>query len=383
MKLFENKHRTFSKPAGHNENSYDYYDRSARKDVAIIRKTLNKWFRKYPDEEKIELKNRFKKSFSSAFYELFIFNLFKSQGFKVIIHPNAPSTTKRPDFLVSKRTIEFYIEAKIATGESKKQESLRKRMNQIYDSLNTINSPNFFLAIEELILHTTLQPSTREIRDKIETELRKFDPDEVTRIIQNSGYENRPKITFDDQNLTLIISIIPKDPEFRNQDSTPIGVSPSEAFWGGEEESIKTSFAKKAKRYGKLDKPYIICINSIGIKFTGGYDVLNAVWGTVALSWSTNPAARDEKVTRIKDGIFLSDNGPIFKNVSGILITHVMEFNIPNSNYWLIKHPFASRELDFKIFDLGYQFIKDSKIIPISGKTIGEILKIKPNWLDE
>ena len=381
MKLFENKHRTFSKPATHNENTYDYYDRSARKDVSIIRKTLNKWFRKYPDEEKIDLKNRFKKSFSSAFYELFIFNLFKSQGFKIFIHPNVPNTTKRPDFLVSKGTMEFYIEAKIATGESKKQESLRKRMNQIYDSLNTISSPNFYLEIEKLILHSALQPSTREIRNKIETELKNLDPDEVTRIIQTSGYENKPKITFEDQSLTLIISIIPKGPEFRNQDSRPIGVYPSEAFWGGEEESIKTSFTKKAKRYGKLDKPYLICINSTGIKFTGDYDVLNAVWGTLALS--TNPGVVDEKVTRIKDGLFLSDNGPIFKNVSGILINHVMGFNIPNSNYWLIKHPFASRELDFKIFDLGYQFIKDSRITTIPGKTIGQILKINPNWLGQ
>jgi hypothetical protein len=382
MKLFDNKHRTFSKPATHNENTYDYYDRSARKDVSIIRKTLNKWFRKYPDEEKIELKNRFKKSFSSAFYELFIFNLFKSQGFKIIIHPTVPNTTKKPDFLVSKGKIEFYIEAKIATGESKKQESLRKRMNQIYDSLNTISSPNFFLGIEELILHSTLQPSTREIRDKIETELKNFDPDEVTRIIQTSGYENKPKITFEDQSLTLIISIVPKDPNFRNQESTPIGLYPFEAFWGGEEESIKTSFIKKAKRYGKLNKPYLICINSIGKKFVGYYDVLNAVWGTLAFSWSTNPDVRDEKVTRIKDGIFLSDKGPIFEYVSGILITHVMEFNIPSSNYWLFKHPFAVRELDFKIFDLGYQFIKDRRIASISGKTIGEILKISPNWLE-
>lgn len=351
--------------------------------VSIIRKTLNNWFRKYPDEEKNELKNRFKKEFSSAFYELFIFNLFKSQGFKIVIHPSVPNTTKRPDFQVSKYKKEFYIEAKIATGESKKQEALKRRINQIYDSLNTISSPNFFLRIDELILHSTLQPSTKAIRNIIETELKNFDPDEVTKIIQTSGYENKPKITFEDQSLTLIVSIIPKDPNFRNQESTPIGLYPSEAFWGGEEDSIKSSFTKKAKKYGKLDKPYLICINAIGKKFVGDYDVMNAIWGTTALPWSTNPDDGDEKLTRIKDGIFLSDSGPIFKNVSGILITHVMEFNIPNSNYWLFKHPFANKELDIKKLYLGYQYIEDRRINIIPGKTIGQILKIAPTWLDE
>lgn len=344
---------------------------------------MNKWFRKYPDEGKNELKNRFKKEFSSAFYELFIFNLFKSQGFKIVIHPSVPNTTKRPDFLVSKYKKEFYIEAKIATGESKKQESLRKRINQIYDSLNTISSPNFFIGIDELILHSTLQPSTKVIRDKIETELKNVDPDEITKIIQSSGYENKPKITFEDQNLTLIISIIPKAPDFRNQESTPIGIYPSEVFWRGEEDSIKSSFTKKAKKYGKLDKPYLICINAMGKRFIGDYDVMNAVWGTTALSWSTNPDDRDEKLTRIKDGIFLSDTGPIFKNVSGILITHVMEFNIPISDYWLMKHPSASKELDMKNFYLGYQYVEDGRINIIQRKTIGQILKIAPNWLDE
>jgi len=183
--------------------------------------------------------------------------------------------------------------------------------------------------------------------------------------------------------LTLIISIIPKDSNFRNQESTPIGLYPSEVFWGGEEDSIKSSFTKKAKKYGKLDKPYLICINATGKKFVGDYDVMNAVWGTTAFSWSTNPDDRDEKLTRIKDGIFLSDTGPIFKNVSGVLITHVMEFNIPNSNYWLIKHPFASKELDINKFYLGYQYIEDRRINATPGKTIGQILKIAPNWLDE
>lgn len=128
MKLFEDKNRIYDKPATHNSNTYNYYDCSSRVDIAIIRKVLNEWFDDYPDTEKNELNRRFNKSFTSAFYELFIFNLFKLQGFKIEIHPDIPGTTKKPDFLISKGDIEFYLEAKVAMGESEKQVSLKEEL---------------------------------------------------------------------------------------------------------------------------------------------------------------------------------------------------------------------------------------------------------------
>ncbi len=40
MELFEQVERTYAGPSDHNENPYDYYSRSARKDISIIRDTL-------------------------------------------------------------------------------------------------------------------------------------------------------------------------------------------------------------------------------------------------------------------------------------------------------------------------------------------------------
>jgi hypothetical protein len=345
MKLFEDKNRSHQKPATHNENTYDYYDRSARNDVAKVRDVLNSWFDNYPIEEKTELKGRLKKTFSSAFYELFIFNLFKNQGFDITIHPLVPNSSKRPDFLLSKNGIEFYLEAKVAKGESEEQGSLKKRINQIYDSLNTIKSPNFFLRIEKLNLKSKLQPATKQIRNRIESELTNFDADKVTRRIQAYGFDGSPKILIEDNNLQLVISLIPKDSKHRNLEGRPIGVYLHDAYMGGETEFIKTSFTKKANRYGKLDKPYIVGINSIGKNFSGDFDVMNVVWGTLALSWSDDSNNNDEKLVRLRDGLFMSEKGPIFQNVSGILINNVMEFNLAVSHHWLIKHPFADNEL--------------------------------------
>jgi hypothetical protein len=383
MKLFEDKLRLHLEPSTHNENSYDYYDRSARKDVSKVRDVLNEWFKNYPESEKVELKQRLKKKFPDAFYELYLFNLFKQQGFNIEIHPIVPNSHKKPDFLISKGGIEFYLEAKVAKGESEEQESQKKRINEIYDSLNTIKSPNFFLNVEELTLNTKIQPTTRQIRNLVEKELEKFDPDNVSSQIQNFGIEGSPKIIIENSNLKLAISLIPKDKQYRNKGGRPIGIYHGETFWGGDEDSIKNSFAKKAKRYGELNKPYIVCINTIGSRFSGDYDVMNAVWGTCGLSWSNDPNAKDDKIVRLKNGLFLSNRGPIFQNVSGVLITYVMEFNIPVSKYWFIKHPFSNYDLDFEIFDMTFQYIRDRQIITRNGKTVGEIFNINSNWLDE
>jgi hypothetical protein len=383
MTLFEKKNRTHLEPALHNENTFDYYDRSARKDVTAVRKVLNEWFDNYPKIEQHELKSRFKKTFSSAFYELFIFSLFKSQGFEIVIHPIIPNSKKRPDFLLKKANIEFYLEAKEARDKTQEEEAQQKRINETYDSLNKLNSPNFFLRIEELILKTNIQPAIKKIIPRIEDELIKICPDKVTEDLEKNGYDSSPRITIEDENLKLTVSLIPKSPENRDKGGRPIGAYSFEAYYGGAENSIKNSFSKKAKRYGKLDKPYIICINAIGSKFSGDYDIENAVWGTQSISWSDDPNNKDEKLIRQRDGIFMGYKGPIFKNVSGVFITYTMEFNIPSSNYWLIKHPFTTNDLDFDVFQLSYQYLENYNINSVQGKSIGELLKIKPDWLNE
>ena len=382
--LFDEKERVDLDPASHNENTFDYYDRSARKDVSNVRKLLNNWFLSFPESEKNELKSRFKKTFSSAFYELFIYKLFKHQGFEIEIHPEIPNSSKRPDFLLKKEGVEFYLEAKEARDKTEAEEALEKRLNQVYDSLNKIKSPNFLLKIDELILKSNRQPSTKKAIKKIESEIANCDPDIVTEQLTKFGLDHKTQINFENDDIKLAVSLIPKIPSARNKDNgRPIGMYPFESFWGGSENSIKDSFTKKSKRYGILDKPYFICINAIGIKGEGDFDVENALWGSLAFTWSTDPNDRNERMERKRDGIFLDEKGSRCKNVTGVLITKVMEFNVHIAKHWLALHPFTDVPFDFKVFGLTHNFIANGKLQSESKQTISEILKINPAWLDE
>src|SRR5699024_6105196 len=205
MELFEPIERTYTGPSNHNENSYDYYNRSARKDISIIRDTLNKWFIQYPNDEKLELKNSFRKKFDDCFYELFLHQLFTKLGFDIQIHPELPNTSKKPDFLLKKGDLEFYVEAKIVKNKSHQQEAVDRKINEFYDNLSKLDTKNFLLDIDEFILKSEKQPSTKGLIKRIEEELEGLDSELVMEKITAGGFESIPAIKIENHDVLLRI----------------------------------------------------------------------------------------------------------------------------------------------------------------------------------
>lgn len=379
--LFDSIRRIYLEAAKHNENTYDYYNISARTDITKVRDTLEGWFFNYPKEEKKELKSRFKKDFDSAFYELFLYELFSKLGYKIIIHPDLPLSPKKPDFLISKDDLEIYVEAKVVKNKTKEQEAFERKINEFYDNLNKLNSDNFLLDIESFNILTQKQPSTKGIITYIEQELKKINPDILSEEVNKNGFEKLPAIEYNNGDIHIIVKPIPVIPSARKENKRPIGIYPIETFWGGGEESLKDSIEKKAKRYGKLDKPFIVCMNSLDIKTSGKLDVDNAIWGSLALSWSTNPENRDEKWIRQLDGVFLDKKGARLKNLTGVFVSKIYPHNVPVANYWFYEHPFSENKMDFNKIGLKFNYINEGKIVDNTGDDIGDILEISKDWL--
>jgi hypothetical protein len=385
LKLFDSKERSDLDPSFYNENPFDYYDRSARKESGNIRLKLNSWFSTYPVSERKELKERFKKTFSSAFFELFIYQLFIQQGFEIVVHPELPNSTKRPDFLLTKDSNQFYLEAKESRDKTKAEESVERKLNQFYDQLDKIKSPNFVVTIADVIFKTNEQPGTKKAIKAIESEIEKYDPDEVEKTLLKSGYDAFPHITYEDNVVKVIISLLPKVASQRNLISRrAIGALPIESLSSDTNNSIKDAVMKKAKRYGVLDKPYFICVNALGIPGSESFSAENALWGSLVYTWSTNPIDKNERLERLPDGLFFDKAGPKNRNLSGVLITKVNEYNIHNASHWFAKHPFANKDFDFSIFDLTHLFVNEKmQVEKVTKKSIGDVLVISPSWLTD
>lgn len=383
-KLFDQTSEVIEGPSNNNENSFNYYHKSNRKDIKIIRDILEDWFFEYPNSEKTELKIRFKKDFDSAFFELFLFEMFRKLGYKITIHPRLINSTKRPDFLISKNGSQSYVEAKICYDKTETEMAFERRQNEFYDKLSKVRIKGFLLRIEELNFITEKQPRVKELISKIENEVVNLDPIKITANMEKYGFDGCPRIDFKNKDFNIIIQPMPLVESQKDKISeNPIGMYPFESFWGGGEESLRQSILKKANRYGKFEIPYLICLNALGKKTSGKIDIENVIWGSLQYTFSTNPENRDGKMTRNRDGIFYNLGKNQLNNVSGIMVTKVFPSNIPNAKYWLFENPFANNNFNFIDINLVYSYIKDNQIISQEGTDLDRIFGIKKDWLGE
>jgi len=377
MKLFEDKIRTDKNPAKHKDNTFDFFDRSDSQKGEVIRELLNVWFDNYPHDEKFEFKKRFRNEFSSSLYELFIHELFTKQGFTLESHPVLKNSSNRPDFLAKGNGIEFYIEVKEATDKTDAERALENKTNQIYDIVNKTDSPNFWLQIESLNFKTEQPPSAKKVVRYLESKLPEYNPDLILDNLNTHGTKGIPFISFEDQNFSMAIKLLPKSKEMRKKKGLrPIGIFPSQGFNGGADDSIKSALSKKATRYGELDKPFLICINSKSPRGTDNYDVMDSLFGSTSLSYSTDPNNKEERIERGMNGFFKDISGPKYTKVSAVMINRLILGHVKEGKYWFVKHPFAKINLNFDKFEIDKTFVEKNKIVYKEGRSIRDILDL-------
>ena len=362
--LFDEKLRTLEGPADNNADMYQYYNDSSRSDVANVRVLLENWFFQYPNEEKLELKSRFKVTFDPAFYELYIFILFTRLGYTLTVHPEIPGTKRHPDYLATKDEGIFYIEVKHITKLSHDEQALERRKNTLLDSLNKVNASNFLLKLDAILFKGSSQPSGKAIIQFFNEIVAVHDPDEYTNLLIKSGFDAMPKIVYEDDKVKIEAQLLPKSPMHRGTESRSIGTFPFVTQIGNDSENLISSLETKAVRYGQLNAPYIICVNKQSVSLDI-IEVQEALYGSLQVSWSENPANQDEKFEFAGNGFFGSKRNPKFTRVSGVYITNSNTANLSSTADHAFRHnPFAKYAIDLKI-----------------SQSVKEVLNIPDNYL--
>lgn len=370
-KLFDDKLRVNLEYALPQDDSYEFYDNSAIEEFVAVRERLNAWFSKYPNDAKKQLKRDFQSNFDSAFFELFIHELFLRQGFSLIPHPTVPNSTKKPDFLAKKGELELYLEAKVATDESNEEKALKAKQNVIYDTINQINCPDYWISIKEINFLSNKQAKLSRIRQSLEEDINKYGS---LRVIQKEDtYSQRREkyISYEDENIEIAISLWPCS----IQKSRPIGSYLGGSYMGGCEESIRNAVKAKAYRYGNLDKPYIVCVNSLSHKQTHTEDVYDALFGCQRAKSFVDLNNLNQEFKTSSDGIFDESFEHSYSSVSGVFITRVFPSNTHEANHWLVKHPFSANAFDFGKLDLSFIHVNGEKIEEVPKLTIADIMQ--------
>jgi len=196
MYLFDQTNEIIDGPADYNFDIYEYYQKSSREGIIIVKNLLESWFLEFPLDDQKELKSRFKKEFYTSFYELFLFTLFKKQGYEIEVHPKLLSTDKRPDFLIEKAGFKSYVEAKVCRDMSKEEIGFERKKNQLYNEINKIRIKGFLLKIWEIDILSKKQPSAKEFIKFVEGEVSKIERKELLIRLRQNGYDEVPKFNF-------------------------------------------------------------------------------------------------------------------------------------------------------------------------------------------
>jgi len=299
-KLFNEMNRDFTGPKFYAESIFNYLNRSARLESKRIRDLLEQWFERFPSENQDVLRARIRskddRQHLGAFYELYLHELFSKSGFNVEIHPAVNNKTTHPDFRVLKDGKPLlYLEATLA-ALSDKDMSAKAREEQVYDAINRMKLPNFFIRVKVRGAPTTNPPGAK-MRSFLENKLSNLDPNMVTKQLEQGDLEALPSWNWKHNDWQVNFSPIPKKPEARGKPGVrPIGLQ-MQSRWHTPHIGIRDSIRDKATKYGELDLPYIVAINVTDEFGVDESDICNALFG-------------EEQITAIFLGNNLIDQKP-------------------------------------------------------------------------
>lgn len=380
MNLFDrNPDSIGTRPKQYAEATFEYYNRSARKSIRKMACVLEEWFVRYPNSGKADLRGRFRSvsenQHSSALLELVLHEALSQAAYSVELHPHVDGSAARPDFLASRTSHSFYMEA-TAVCEADAEVAKQRRIDQVYDTLNDLDSADFFLGIESIGGPTTAPPG-RRLRSEVGAWLNSLD----WQAVKTAGEEGRefPKFKWEHEGWSIVVEALPKKEDARRRSVVrPIGIRMGEPEWLSTDRSIKRAIEQKTK-YGSLLLPLIVVVN-VREDFCDQIDVFDALLGKEKFNFGpggVRPAGR------VPDGAWVGTGGAIHRNISAALIFYELATTtLGNLAYWFVHNPWALLPLDSAALPFP-QYIPDlstGKFHELPGISIGELLHMPKPW---
>ena len=369
------------------EPIYTYYRDSERPGIVAICALLEEWFQEIPEEERLDLQQRFRspieRQHRSAVFELFLHHFLLRCGFQVEFHPDVLGVTTHPDFLVSRGGQNlFYLEA-IAVGNSFREEAETNRMNQVYDVLNNLQSPDFYLG-----MHIDGAPETPPAGARLRSELSRWlatlNHEEVRKCYLDERYEDIPKYEWNHDGWHVIFEPMPKGDESRSNTSVrPIGMTiPMQARQLTLDESLRDGVAAK-DRYGRVALPLVVAIQLVDEFRVEKIDVMNGLFGQETISVDAEGRTCPG---RVPNGAWISPNGPIHRGISAVMAWSTLEpWNFTRIEPTVVNNPYASLPLPNDTLPMSQHIVDRQRgvLVEQQGSSMEEIIGRAQDWCSQ
>ena len=342
--LFEDISRTDMSPMTRTESDFEHLNRSARPESIAVREHLNYWLDQMPDDVQNDLSSRLKTKnridFSSASFEILLYALMKQIGAEITFHPKLPSSkTDRPDFEIQLKGECFYLEATTAQVCNRSNFKPDPIWEEVFQKIDEINSEEFFVSVETKgTLKTT--PKISLISKKIKVWLDSLDYEKVAYEYHASKSKIQPDITIKIDDCSLTLKAFPRS--IKTSGKRLIGIGDIKTDWIDEHTPLKNTILKKARKYGKLDKPFIIAVNAISA-FLELDEKMNALFGDECYTFRRDLPEMEPIPGRKMNGVWTTPKGPRYTRLSGCWIfNNYSPWNIKTCKNTLFHNPWGN-----------------------------------------
>lgn len=379
--------RKSSDPATHEENTYQFLNRVAGPFWDRVRNLAETWYQRIPTDQRGDLRNRFRSRESistlAAFWEIYLHEALVRHGFDVTIHPELPNSERSPDFLAQSDDSSFYVEA-TCYFEKDRTSAEERRRERLYDAINQLWNPNFHVWID-IEREGASSPPGAPLRKALQRWLTHLDPDEVNASHEPGNMFDLPSFTWDRDGWTISFWSIPIKPEARGKpDSKLIGVyGTGEAKFIDDKTPIRSRLGAKAKRYGQLDRPFVIAL-SCHTMFVDHISIVDSLYGDEAVQFGHD--ANGEVVTRDirqPNGFWRGPAGARNRRVSAVLIgRNIAPWSVTDRAPVLWHHPFANHSLEASLVYPSQRFDPErSLLVEVEGtESMHEFLDLPSDW---
>ena len=340
-RLFDDIERTDATPA-REEDSFTFLNRVATPYWDRVRSFAEEAFGAYPREHAADLRARFRdrrwSTHIGAWWELYLYTLFRSLGLEVEVHPRLSGVTRRPDFLVGSDENSFFVEARHVAAGLRSDEGRIGRDEWITAPLDDLTHPDFMVAVR-IVERASQRPRRTAVTRGVLAWLDSLDADAVA-----ARPEARQSFSARAGGWRFELSALPVKPEARGRERRLVGIYPGYGGTDNTAASLRAALKEKAARYGRTGSPFILA-PLLTSGFVNIEDVLSALFGTEVMRISID-APEQTTMSRAPDGFWVSGEGFRGTRISAILLGDtVLPWTVGRSLPRLWIHPAAAHPL--------------------------------------
>jgi hypothetical protein len=390
MSVFDDIERDDLGPKPYAQPDFSYLNGSARQGVQAIREAIENWVLHYPNGQRAELRARLRSEDNyqhrSAFFELFLHELLLRLGCNVEVHPQIVGIARRPDFRVrSQNGQTCYLEAVLSSDETREESAANARMNQVYDALNRLDSPDFYIGMNLRGAPAT-PPSGRSMRRFLSSHLADVNFDEIAGQFQVGGFPALPQWQYQHDGWTIDFYPLPKSDRARGRGGIrPIGIQFEPVRLLQTREAIRDSILEKAGRYGELGHPYIIAVNVLA-DHVDRTDVMEALFGFEEFRYRCDVALPQEpEFGRVPNGAWFGPAGIQNTRVSAALIfPNLSQSSICWTVPCVYHNPWTTRPYDGELNRLNRGVPRDTRRMDFhDGESLRSVFELPEQWPGE